>query len=244
MNSVIRRKIGEVLLRLGYATAEQIEDALKTAQTESRRLGEILVERNIVSPQQLDQALQQQQENLLGLLDALDGEPLLSCIGATGTPNLDILPLGNANANHAAQLSPLASSAVSSPRLLRSTMTLSSSTPAPSSAARKACVAAAESTDGVVLTVSPAADSVLSRPSLAIAQLDAVARCVLGIVSNPAPSPRTISSSGFSSPISTALRPANGNPQSLPIRGGFTVKLGPVGRAVSANTAASSNSAR
>ncbi len=236
MNSVIRRKIGEVLVRLGLATPQQIDDALTTAQAESRRLGEILVERKILSQEQLDHALQHQQEGLMGLLDALDGEPLLSCIGATGTPNLDILPLGNANANHAAQLSP---------RLLRRILAQAREhydaviiDTGPVLGSLEACVAAAES-DGVVLTVSRG--GLRSLAQSAIAQLDAVGANVLGIVFNRALA-EDISSSGFSSPISTASVRANGNPEA-PIRGGL-IKLGPVGRAVAANTAASSNGTR
>ena len=236
MNSVIRRKIGDLLVRLGHATPAQIEDALKTAQAESRRLGEILVERNVLSLDQLDAALQQQQESLLGLLDALDGEPLASCIGSTGTTNLDILPLGNANAHHAAQLSP---------RLLRRILAQARENydaviidTGPVLGSLEACVAAAEA-DGVVLTVSRG--GLRSLAQSAIAQLDAVGAHVLGIVFNRALAD-DITSSGFSSPISTASIRSNGNPQE-PIRGGI-VKLGPVARAVAANTASSSNGTR
>src|SRR5262249_46416492 len=49
MNAVIRRKIGDILVRSGYATPAQIEDAVTIAQATSRRLGEILVERGIVT---------------------------------------------------------------------------------------------------------------------------------------------------------------------------------------------------
>ncbi|MGN6370710.1 MAG: exopolysaccharide transport family protein [Phycisphaerae bacterium] len=236
MNSVIRRKIGDVLVRLGHASPEQIDDALKAAQTESRRLGEILVERKVVTQEQLDQALQHQQESLLGLLDALDGEPVLNCIGATGTPNLDILPLGNANANHAAQLSP---------RLLRRILTQAREhydaviiDTGPVLGSLEACVAAAEA-DGVVLTVSRG--GLRSLAQSAIAQLDAVGAHVLGIVFNRALA-EDITSSGFSSPISTASIRVNGNPEE-PVRGGL-VKLGPVARAVAANTATGSNGTR
>ncbi len=112
----------------------------------------------------------------------------------------------------------------------------SSSTPVLSSAVSK--LAAAEA-DGVVLTVSRGGRRSLAQS--AIAQLDAVGANVLGIVFNRALAD-DITSSGFSSPISTASVRANGNPEA-PIRGGF-IKLGPVGRAVAANTAASSNGTR
>jgi len=235
MNAVIRRKIGDILVRSGCATPAQIEDAVAAAQVRSCRLGEILVERGIVTEEKLSNALQQQHESILGLLDALDGEPLTNCIGATGTPNLDILPLGNAQATHAAQLSPrLLRRILAQARERYDTVLIDTG---PVLGSLEACIAAAEA-DGVVLTVSRG--GLRSLAQSAIAQLNSVGAHVFGIVFNRALAD-DISSSGFSSPISAMSVRANGNGHhEAPVFGGI-VKLGPVARAVAANTATGSN---
>ena len=104
-NGIVRRKIGEVLVRNGVISREQLADALDKTRKSGKRMGETLVESGILTQDELDRALDAQRETSLGLLDVLDGENLAHCLIDGETPNLSILPMGNVGARHVGQVS-------------------------------------------------------------------------------------------------------------------------------------------
>ncbi len=108
MNSVIRRKIGGILVTQGLISEIQLDRALNQSKAEDRYLGEVLVELGYIQDTDVVHALGLQEKSRVGLLDALDGKPLHECLARTGTNNLWILPLGAAEPHHMGQLSPKA----------------------------------------------------------------------------------------------------------------------------------------
>lgn len=105
VNAIIRRKIGQVLLREGAITEAQLQEALEISKTSPKRLGAILVDLGYLDEARLDHALELQSEMPVGLLDALAGEPVEQCVTSVGIDRLFILPLGAAQANDAIKLS-------------------------------------------------------------------------------------------------------------------------------------------
>lgn len=105
VNAIIRRKIGQVLLREGLITEAQLQEALEISKTSPKRLGAILVDLGYLDEARLNHALELQSEMPVGLLDALAGEPVEQCVTSVGIDRLFILPLGAAQANDAIKLS-------------------------------------------------------------------------------------------------------------------------------------------
>lgn len=108
LNAAIHRRIGQILLRDGLVTAQQVDQALHISRESNRRLGETLVDLGYLGTDELDQALESQERSPVGLLDAISGEPLDECVTQTGIKNLHILPIGIAGVEHVARLSPTA----------------------------------------------------------------------------------------------------------------------------------------
>jgi Mrp family chromosome partitioning ATPase/uncharacterized protein involved in exopolysaccharide biosynthesis len=105
MKWVARRRLGQILRREGLITAEQLTSALAAAKTARCRVGQMLVLNGLVTQADIDRALEAQSGELVGLREALNGDPINECITATGTPGLFLLPLGSAQRHHAAHLS-------------------------------------------------------------------------------------------------------------------------------------------
>jgi polysaccharide biosynthesis transport protein len=116
--AVSRRDLAAVLQRSGLVSEAQVHHAMRVAAADPaggvkganggsarRSLGEICVELGYLSPPELDAALALQSSERLGILDALSGEQLQTCVSKTGIKNLSVLPLGSATAAHAAKLS-------------------------------------------------------------------------------------------------------------------------------------------
>lgn len=104
--AIVRRKIGQVLLREGLITPEQLSEALMIASNTSRPLGEVLVALQYLTSEQVSRALTIQEASSLGLTEMLVGERLEACVSNTGTPNLDVLPVGAGGAEQAGRFSP------------------------------------------------------------------------------------------------------------------------------------------
>jgi Mrp family chromosome partitioning ATPase len=110
LQSIVRRDLAAVLLRTGLVTDSQLHHAMRVAAGEQpagsprRSLGETCVDLGYLTPAELEAALSRQSGDYVGLLDALAGEPLQSCVGTTGIRNLSILPLGSATSSHAAKV--------------------------------------------------------------------------------------------------------------------------------------------
>jgi Mrp family chromosome partitioning ATPase len=118
LGAVSRRDLAAVLQRSGLVSEAQIHHAMRVAAADPaggvrdanggsarRTLGEICVELGYLTSAELDAALALQSSERLGILDALSGEQLETCVSKTGIKNLSVLPLGSATAAHAAKLS-------------------------------------------------------------------------------------------------------------------------------------------
>jgi polysaccharide biosynthesis transport protein len=103
----IHPRLGQILLRQGTISAAQLNQALELAERNGRKLGETLVAMGLLRREQVDEGLSGQRRTLLGLLDVLAGQAELDqCVMSIGLPDLDILPVGAAQAHQAATLSP------------------------------------------------------------------------------------------------------------------------------------------
>ncbi|HWB52541.1 MAG TPA: hypothetical protein VG722_00045 [Tepidisphaeraceae bacterium] len=107
-NAIVKRKIGRILQKEGLLSDRQLEEALRLAHGSRRRLGEILVELGYLKESDLTQALVAQQKADVGLIDAINGENLDECIAETGIANLYVLALGSASAQHISRITPQA----------------------------------------------------------------------------------------------------------------------------------------
>ena len=105
-DSIVRRKIGQVLLQEGPVTADELSQGLELARKSHIRLGEALTELNYLSEVEVDHALGLQAESAKGLPEALDGEDLAGCVYETDMPLLSILPIGGASSEFIGRLSP------------------------------------------------------------------------------------------------------------------------------------------
>ncbi len=107
IETIIRRKIGQILRRDGSITEPQLDTALRLAQNSQRKLGEILVELGYLSSEDVARALAVQQDQVpIGMMNALAGEAIEDCVAETGIQNLFILPVGGAAPSDASKLSP------------------------------------------------------------------------------------------------------------------------------------------
>ncbi len=103
----IHPRLGQILRQKGAVSDAQLNEALHLAEQNGRKLGETLMAMGLVRRDQIDESLQTQKRTLLGLLDVLAGQAQLSdCVMEIGLPELDILPVGAAQAHQAATLSP------------------------------------------------------------------------------------------------------------------------------------------
>lgn len=106
MNRAVRPPIGRILRQLGLVTSDQVHDALRAAAETHQLVGQILVGRGLVGQADVLHALEIQNQQVVGLIDALGGVSLNDCVVGTGTENLSLLPVGKAQAHHIARLSP------------------------------------------------------------------------------------------------------------------------------------------
>lgn len=179
VNTIIRRKVGRILVSQGLVTETQVEEAL--AKAHNRRLGEVLIEMGFVSRGDLDQALVDQERMPVGLVNALEGEPVEDCVANTGFDGLDILPVGESDMRGSSRISPSALRAVLNEARQLYDIVIIDSGPVPSSI--EASHAAAES-DGVVMVVSRNLQR--DHAERAVEHLDAIGARVAGVVFNRA----------------------------------------------------------
>lgn len=103
--TIVHPKVGEILVRNGSVTVEQLDDALLRSVNSDRKIGETLMELGLIRQRDLDTALDAQRKASLGLLDVLDGEPLAKCMSNGLAKGLYILPMGSLEARHNGQMS-------------------------------------------------------------------------------------------------------------------------------------------
>ena len=187
INAIIRRRVGQILIREKLITAAQLREALQTASRTGRKLGDVLVDEGMVEAGQLESALKTQGETSVGLLDVLRGESLEDCVADTGTPHLWILPVGSALAEQGATISPEGFRNVLEQARSRFDAILVDTGPIPGSIESSVAVS---QVDGVVLAVSRGEQGPLVRR--ASEHVRDIGGRAAGIVFNRA-RPRTIS---------------------------------------------------
>jgi Mrp family chromosome partitioning ATPase len=220
VNAIIRRRIGQILIRENLITPAQLREALNLAQRTGRKLGEVLVDEGYVEQEQVTRALTMQAETSVGLLDVMRGEVLEECVADTGMARLWILPVGSALAEHGATISPEGFRTVLEQARKRFDVVLVDTGPVPGSI--ESSVAASQS-DGVVLCVSRGEQGPLVRR--ASEHLHDIGSRALGLVFNRA-TPEDFSSSygAMSSPSIPARIPEK--------QGADRATFGPVASAV------------
>ncbi len=225
-NTIVRRKIGRILTKEGLVTENQLAEALKLASGNRARLGEVLVELGYLKEEDVASALVAQQKASVGLLDVIGGETLEDCVAETGIPNLSILPLGSATAQHASKLSPLAVRRVIDACRKRYDTILIDTGPVPGSL--EASVVAAQ-VDGVILCVSRGEQRPLAEKS--VQHLLSIGAKVAGVVFNRA---KSEDMTVYSTTLRTSM------PQDGSAMGGGveqSSRFGPMARAVASSGA-------
>jgi Mrp family chromosome partitioning ATPase/uncharacterized protein involved in exopolysaccharide biosynthesis len=102
----VKRMLGQILLRQGLITPEQLAEALRQANDSGKQIGQVILDLGYITPRDLEIAIASQIEQPVGILDAMHGVPIDECVAATSIPNLQILPVGSATARDVPLLSP------------------------------------------------------------------------------------------------------------------------------------------
>jgi polysaccharide biosynthesis transport protein len=105
LNAITRRGVGAILLSNGSISEKQLAEAQQIADSSNRKLSQVLGELGYVSDADLEQANSAAERSSVGLLNALEGEALTTCVTQIMARNLSILPLGEADAQHTNRLS-------------------------------------------------------------------------------------------------------------------------------------------
>lgn len=240
VDTIIRRKIGQILKREGYITQQQLDMAMKVAATSHRRLGEILVDLGFLTEADVAKALSLQEETPIGMLDALNGENIDDCVADTGIRGLSILPLGAAMPADAGRLSPAAVRKLIDLARDRYDTVLVDTGPVPGSLEASVVAAAA---DGVVLVVSRGEHRPLAERSLQ--HLHDIGAVVAGMVFNRAES-RDMDLSTTTNRLSSYDRGHGNNAARVSdvVESGEPQKLGPIAFAVAGRGSAGKNGSR
>ena len=222
-----RRRIGHILRRLGLINTEQLIAALKESSERGERVGETLMRQQLVTAADVEHALSVQQDAVVGLREALQGDAANECITGAGTPRLSVMPLGSAQRQHVAQLSyPALLRVIDQVRKWFDVVILDTGPILGSLEASVAAMAA----DGVVLTVAKGEQRPLVRT--AIDQLQAVGGRLAGIVLNRAQTHEILSSG-----LSSSSRYSSVSQGEIPVTSLSNVdhqylRLGPISNAV------------
>jgi Mrp family chromosome partitioning ATPase len=103
---IIKRMLGQILLREGLINETQLAQAVAIANDSGKRIGQVLVDEGLITPDDLETAIAAQIEQPVGILDAMHGIPIEQCVAQTSIPNLQILPVGAGTARDVPLLSP------------------------------------------------------------------------------------------------------------------------------------------
>ncbi|QDU70973.1 nucleotide-binding protein [Mucisphaera calidilacus] len=106
LEAVVRRRIGQILVDAGEITSQELQQALAAASSSGQRLGESLINLGLLEPSRLSEILEMQTNTYVGLLDAINGEPVEGCITQTDIENLWVLPIGGALLDDMGRISP------------------------------------------------------------------------------------------------------------------------------------------
>lgn len=108
LEAVVRRRIGQILVDAGEITTQELQQALAAASASGQRLGESLINLGLLEPSRLSEILEMQTNTYVGLLDAINGEPVEGCVTQTDIDNLWVLPIGGALLDDMGRISPKA----------------------------------------------------------------------------------------------------------------------------------------
>ncbi len=232
MKKITRRRLGHILRREGVITTAQLVEALKARARDQELLGETLVRIGHATQQEVDAALETQRQSLVGLREAMLGDPPQECFTETGTRGLYLMPLGTAARQHIGELSyPALLSVIEQLRRWFDVIIIDTG---PILGSLEASVAALVA-DEVVLTVARGEDRAKVQRSLE--QLSNCGATLAGVVLNRANMP-DVMASGFSSSMSRRADEQEPHlPEHLPIVDHKSLRLGPIGSAVAALSA-------
>jgi Mrp family chromosome partitioning ATPase len=228
MKTVTRRRLGHILRRLGLINTEQLVAALKESKRRSERVGETLMRQGLVTAADIEHALEVQRDAIVGLREALQGDPANECITGSGSHGLFLMPLGSAQRQHVAQLSyPALRRLIDQVRGWFDVILIDTGPILGSLEASVAVMAA----DAVVLTVASGEQRPLIK--LAMDQITIVGNNKLaGIVLNRA-NAGDVAFSGFSSSATHKARDSSPQyAQPLSVIDHQSLRLGPIGSAV------------
>lgn len=226
------RKIGQILMREGLLSEEQLAKALPIAQKYHKRLGEVLVKLGWLTTADIDHALTVQTQSHLGLLDVLNGEPLAECAIGTGIPGLFVLPLGGAMSAHVGQLSPYAMRAIVDAARREYDAVLIDTGPVLGSL--EAAIVAAEA-DKVLIVLSRGESHALAQKS--ISKVRSIGARIAGLVFNRA-TLEDVEVSGYSSARTNSVESSRRKMAVKTMTMEDGVAVGPIGTAVASSTAA------
>lgn len=226
------RKIGQILMREGLLTEEQLDKALPIALKYHKRIGEVLVKLGWLTSADIDHALTVQTQTQLGLLDVLNGEPLAECTIGTGIPGLFVLPLGGATSAHVGQLSPYAMRAIVDAARQEYDAVLIDTGPVLGSL--EASIVAAEA-DKVLIVLSRGESHALGQK--AISKVRSIGARLAGVVFNRA-TLEDVEVSGYSSARTNSSESSRRAVAVKTMTMEDGVAVGPIGTAVASSTAA------
>jgi len=240
VDTIIRRKIGQILKREGLITQQQLDMAMKVAATSHRRLGEILVDLGFLTEADVARGLTLQEEAPVGMLDAMNGDNIDDCVADTGIRGLSILPLGAAIPADAGRLSPNAVRKLIDEARKRYDTVLVDTGPIPGSLEASVVAAAA---DGVVLVVSRGEHRPPTERSLQ--HLHDIGAVVAGMVFNRAES-HDMELSTTTNRLSSFDRGVGRGSVRVAdvVQSGEPQKLGPIAFAVTSRTPSGKNGSR
>ena len=173
--------IGTVLDLDGLLTESQLKEAKALAESSGREVQDVLIELGYINPEDVGSKELAHKSAQRGLLDALDGIPLMSCVSQVITKNLHLLPLGIAAAHHTNRLSPKAFRRILSEARAQYDIILVDTGPILGSLEASIVV---REVDEVVLTIARNSQSQLIKHS--IKRLDALQVRCAGLVFNRA----------------------------------------------------------
>ncbi|HET6249640.1 MAG TPA: hypothetical protein VFE47_18270 [Tepidisphaeraceae bacterium] len=108
LDAIVRRDIGILLRRDKLITDIQLREARQEARSSRRKLADVLIESGYVTESNVHRAVAAAAQSSVGLLDALSGDHLSTCVSPILAKGLYILPLGAATEQDTTQVSPKA----------------------------------------------------------------------------------------------------------------------------------------
>jgi Mrp family chromosome partitioning ATPase len=228
MKMITRRRLGHILRREGVITTPQLVEALKIRARDRSRLGDVLVALGYATQREVDDALELQRQSLVGLREAMLGDPPQECFAETGTPGLYVMPLGSAGPQHVGELSyPVLRGVIEQVRRWFDVIIIDTG---PILGSLEASIAALVA-DEVVLTVARGEER--GKVQRSLEQLTQSGVSVAGIVLNRAEVPDIVAS-GYSSSISRRSSETENLHDQLSLVDHKNLRLGPIGSAVAA----------